>query len=259
MLFGHDQKIDIFKKLTASGNLSHAYLFYGEPEIGKFTFARSLAHFLEYGGPFDTAQGRPLIDYQEVLPDPEKRSIGIDAVRQVKNFLFQKPFKSERRLVVIDQAQTLTDEAQGALLKIVEEPPATALVIVIASEPTVLLPPLLSRLIKVYFSKLPKEEVERILVRDYKITPAKAAAAARRSFGRLGRARKNLEKATVVPNGENESLENDLSQKTLTLYLEDKVKNAALIGWLLQREWAANAYNLNPHLQRKAVELKLNG
>jgi DNA polymerase-3 subunit delta' len=258
MLFGCKEKIEIFKKLISNDGLSHAYLFFGEPQVGKFTFAKSLAYFLEYGEPFDTARDKPLIDFQEILPDPEKGTIGIDTARQIKNFLFQKPFRSKKRLVLIDQAQVLTVEAQGALLKIVEEPPPSALLILIVNESSVLLPPLLSRLTKVYFSRFPQKELEQILISRYKVSKERAKNITKESFGRIGRALSLLAgRKTDEADQREESFEVYLSRLILRHYLRDKFRHSGVINWLLIKEWQANTFNLNPNLQRKAVSANL--
>ena len=79
MLYGHEDKKELFRRLAESDNLSHAYLFYGYSGIGKFYFARALASFLE-SGEFDPAgagEEKPLIDSRIFLPD-EKRKIGVE-------------------------------------------------------------------------------------------------------------------------------------------------------------------------------------
>jgi DNA polymerase-3 subunit delta' len=137
-----------FKKLASENRLSHAYLFHGEKQAEIFLFVQSLANFLENGN-----FGKPKKLLKEILvvsPD-EKNIIGIDAVKQLKNFLWQKPVNSSRRLAVVNGAQNLTPQAQHAALKIVEEPPQSALIIFIAATVEDLLPTLNSRLQKIYF------------------------------------------------------------------------------------------------------------
>ena len=139
-----------FKKLAENKNLSHAYLFFGEEENEeKFFFAQSLANFLE-NGVFEP----PKILLRETLivsPD-EKNSVGIDAVREIKRFLWQKPVVSFCRAAIVKNADVLTPEAQHAVLKIVEEPPENSLLVFIVKNQENLLPTLVSRFQKIYFS-----------------------------------------------------------------------------------------------------------
>src|SRR3990167_1336932 len=57
---------------------------------------------------------------------PTKSTITIDQIRWMKKYIFEKPFSISHKLVIIEEAQALTTAAQGALLKILEEPPAHA-------------------------------------------------------------------------------------------------------------------------------------
>jgi len=137
----------IFQKLIKTNNLAQGYLMFGRPEID---FVQKLANFLE-AEEWKISE-RPLSDLFFIEPD-EKGKISLDTVKKVREFLWQKPVQSERRLVVIDQAQTLTPQAQNALLKIVEEPPSYALLILLTPDPEVLIAPMRSRLQKIFCNK----------------------------------------------------------------------------------------------------------
>lgn len=193
MLVGHKLLADSFKSLVQSEQLAHGYLFFGSDGVGKRLFALSLANFLSSGG--GSAFGGELID-GKILNDAfliqpnENKAIGIDAVREIKNFLYQRPNMSSRRTVIIDEAEFLTTEAQNALLKITEEPPASSLLILIARDPEVLMPTLASRLQKVYFSGLKFREVEEWLVKEHSVSKTEAEHLARGSFGSPGLALK---------------------------------------------------------------------
>lgn len=76
---------------------------------------------------------------------PDKGSIGIDQVRLLQNFLATKPISQKKKLGIIFQAQTLTAQAQNALLKTLEEGPADSQIIFITSDESFLLPTVLSR------------------------------------------------------------------------------------------------------------------
>jgi len=255
MFLGHKDKIEIFKRLIEENSLTHAYLFYGEPQLGKFTFAKSLAYLLEYNV-FEIIN-KPLIDFKEILPDPEKGIIGIKVVQEIKNFVFQKPFRSKKRLVLIDQANTLTFEAQSALLKILEEPSPSALFILIVNEPSVLLPPLLSRLTKVYFKRFSYKELEEILISNFNLSKDKAKEIAKKSFGRIGLAL-SLISDKKLNNASKEESSNFFSQLILNYYLKDKFRYSKIISWLLLKEWQMNTLNLNFNLQKKAALVYIN-
>ncbi len=183
MLLGHHAILEDFERLLARGRLAHGYFFFGSVGVGKYFFAQEFARFLERGTWFAETT-RPLSDALFVSPE-EGGSIGIDAARAVKEFLAERPIVSAYRTVVIDRAGALTTEAQNALLKIAEEPPAQALLILIASAKESLLPTLASRLQSIYFGRVPTAAVAEWLVAQG--VPKKAAtAAAEQSDGKPG-------------------------------------------------------------------------
>lgn len=147
----NNKLVDDFKRLIEKDRLSHAYLFFGGNEAdreAKIIFAESLANFLE-NGKFEKST-KPLIELL-CLEQDEKGTIGIDAVRQLKYFLYQKPINSERRTAVIRHSEDLTPEAKNAVLKIVEEPPENSLIVFVARNEDNLPRTLVSRLQKIYF------------------------------------------------------------------------------------------------------------
>ncbi len=193
MIVGHKKIAEDLMKLVKSGELSHGYIFYGPAMVGKRTTAQALARFLEKGG-FDVpAEGEVLQDsmvvdlaYAKYLDPNVKDSIGIDAVREVKNFLWQKPNASERRTLIIDDAELLTTEAQNALLKVTEEPPASSLLIVIVSDLEGVMGTIQSRLQKVYFGSVPEAEIKKWLVKEHAVVETKAGPFANRALGKPG-------------------------------------------------------------------------
>ena len=184
MLIGHEDKIKIFKTLVEKNNLSHGYLFFGEPNVGKTTFALALANLIEKGE-FNKPD---LILSESKLIQIEEGSIGIDQIREIKHFLSQKPVSSSRRVVIIEQAGKLTSQAQNAVLKIAEEPPASGLIILTANNPDVLLATLRSRLQLVYFGRVLEKEIVSLLEKEYGVPNKKAQEVASVSLGKPGRA-----------------------------------------------------------------------
>ncbi len=153
-----------FKNLIKSGNLFHAYLFFGggnlsEAKREKFNFAVSLANFME-----NKDFAIPLKNLNELLiiGIDEKKSVGIESVRKIKNFLYQKPVFSNYRTVIIKDSENLTVEAQNAILKIAEEPPKNSLIIFISPSEEIILPALSSRLQKIHFPFKRDLEFEKV-------------------------------------------------------------------------------------------------
>jgi len=74
-----------------------------------------------------------------------ENTLGIEEIRNVQKKIFLKPFKGEKKAIILQKAHLATIEAQNALLKILEEPPANTRIIVLASSKEAFLPTILSR------------------------------------------------------------------------------------------------------------------
>lgn len=238
-----------FETLIAKEELGHAYLFDGDREIGKALFAEHLAARIERG--IFEVSAEPLLDRMRVSPN-ERGNLGIDEVRALKHFLWQTPVRSSRRVAIIDGAEALTPEAQGALLKIVEEPPAHGLLVLVTYDSQALTAPLLSRLTKIYFPRMSSCALAAFLVKEKKCSSAEAARIASRAYGRVGRALALLADEPPVADEVGAQLE----ARIVALRERDLVKNSATLRWLLERALLVAQFNVNAPLQKKAVEYK---
>lgn len=182
-IIGHERIIADLARAADRGTLRHAYLFFGGGNVGKSTVARGLMHHLE-GGLFEPSD-KVLNDGLLVMPEADG-SIGIEAARAVKLFLSQRPNVSRRRTVVIEHAEALTPEAENALLKVAEEPPSSALLILIARNEESLVPTLVSRLTKLYFGAVPEPEIITWLMNEHSVSGVIAREVARHSRGAPG-------------------------------------------------------------------------
>lgn len=149
---GFEKNKRYFEKLLAEQALAHAYLFTGQEMIGKRTFALDLARIAN-GFLGDSAH-----DPDRLILD-RGRGMGIDEVRTLRRFLSLRPYVGRYRLVIIDEAEGLREEAASALLKVLEEPPASALIFLISANPRALLPTIFSRTMEIKFAPHPREEL----------------------------------------------------------------------------------------------------
>ena len=181
MVVGHSHLIQDFQKLAQQRRLAQGYIFFGEPEVGKFYLTQHLVSFLECG--IFELPSRPLQDALLLLD-----ATGIDAMRQIKNFLWQKPAISSKRVVAVDDADRLTPEAQNAILKINEEPPPHTMIILVVRHLENLIAPLLSRMQKIYFGRLRDTEMRMFVEHNEREAVQKYPQLVELSWGRPGRA-----------------------------------------------------------------------
>ena len=225
-----------FKRLIKNNKLFHAYFFFGEDEEDIFLFAQALANFLENG--IFSAQLLSASGWKETLivSPNEKGTIGIDAIRFLKNFLWQKSIDSKLRIVIIKGSQNLTPEAQNAALKIAEEPPESALIIFIAKTAEDLLPALNSRFQKIYFPA----------ARNY----AEPRIAEQSSL----RGRQNAELRGKNSCESTNEIEVDQFFKNLIGNLKkDPIKNSQKLKETLRRLTLIKEFNTNKRLQMKTL------
>jgi len=211
-IYGHDGLVERFRRILGSGKLASTYLFVGPAGIGKRRFALELAHSLlcterpeaeldpcgkcESCRMFATGSHPDL----EVVGLPaEKSSLPIEIFigdREHRNQeglchrIGLRPFFGRRKVAIVDDADHFNTSSANCLLKTLEEPPPSALLILIGTSPSRQLPTIRSRSQIVRFQPLSTETVAQILVETGAITDNEAAhRAAELSEGSVERAR----------------------------------------------------------------------
>ncbi len=179
---GHKKNWEDLKELSEANRLPHALLFCGLSGIGKKAVALHLIQFLfclsrTKDGPCETCPSCKRVETRE-HPDlrwiePEKDVIKIEKIRELKNALVLKPFEAPLKVAVIEEAHLMNAAASNALLKTLEEPPASTLIFLITDSPNRLLKTTLSRCQKIPFSPLSEVEVRQVFEAQGKVLDAR--------------------------------------------------------------------------------------
>lgn len=209
-LRGHDGAVEALRRAIAGGHLAHAYLLGGPRGVGKETLARRLAQTLiapraddptvpdletraarqiEAGTGADVehiAIGGICDESSHDHAGDRSTRIRICQVRRLERVSALSPFASARRVFIIDAADDLQLEAAHALLKTIEEPPPSALFLLLAADPDALLPTIRSRCQEFTLRPLPYAALAAALQEDAALDGGEAAALAHLAHGRYG-------------------------------------------------------------------------
>ncbi len=179
-LTGHDQAEHTLLEALRGGRLPHAWLITGPEGVGRATLAYRFARRLLAGGAgtLEMAPTHPvfrrvaagthadLLTIEREWDDKKKRlkkNIAADAVREIPGFLHLTPAEGGWRVVIVDGAEDMNAHSANALLKVLEEPPARAVLMLISATPGRLLPTLRSRCRTLSLSPLTQGAMDQVL------------------------------------------------------------------------------------------------
>lgn len=201
-LLGNERLKDNLRSSIGRGRISHFYLISGPAGSGKHTLARILAAAILCTGsnkPCGScshcrkALGNGHPDYI-TIDDPEKKTVPVELIRQARADIYIRPNEADHKVYLFPRAQDMGIPGQNALLKVLEEPPAYGVFILLTDNPEKLLPTVRSRCTELALNALPEKTLRDALAQRFPASSEDAIhAAAIRSGGFLGQAAAILE------------------------------------------------------------------
>ncbi len=197
-IIGQEQIVGHMKSAVREGKVSHAYIIAGEKGSGKKMLANTFAMTIqcEEGGTEPCGMCRsckqalsgnnPDIRY---ITHEKPNVISVDEIRvQLNSDIAIKPYSRSRKIYIIDEAEKMNVQAQNAMLKTIEEPPEYAVIILLVTNPGIMLQTILSRCILLNIRAVDRKKMIRLLTDKYGASEYMAELAADFSDGNVGKA-----------------------------------------------------------------------
>ena len=194
---GNTPLVEQLKTAASSGKASHAYLFLGGAGAGKRlianTFAKALQCEEDGGKPCGNCRSCQSFDHGNhpdiIYVRGEKKNIVVDEIReQILETVDLKPYHYQKKIYIIEKADTMNIQAQNALLKTLEEPPAHALFLLLAERAEAFLPTILSRVVTMKIRPLSEGMIAEYLMEKSGLSEEESHILAAYAQGRIGQA-----------------------------------------------------------------------
>jgi len=187
---GHQKQWQYLKQSAQNDVLAQAYLFHGPSQVGKKKIALELCDWI----------GVNYTNLKIIEPKADRETqrpkIAVEEIKELKNHFSLSVAGKDYKIAVIDNAQTMTRDAQSAMLKLLEEPRGKSLIILIAQSPDQLLETIVSRCQLVRFNILSKDVLSSYLEKQ-NLKEEEKRMALWLSFGKPGRMINYLEQKEV--------------------------------------------------------------
>lgn len=184
---GHQKIISVLQKNIKSGKLAHAYLFSGPEGVGKKTVAFNFIKAIQCQGIkkpcnqclncFQIGKNihpDTIIFQKDITSDSEGgQEIKISEMREIQKKMNLKQYSAPYKILLLDRAENLSDEAANSLLKFLEEPKGKTLIILITNNINMVLPTIISRCVTINFLLVPKSKMLKYFERKVKLLQSK--------------------------------------------------------------------------------------
>ena len=172
----HEELLEKIIGSVRQGKNPHSYIFEGADGIGKGEAAKLISASVlcteKNNAPCGVCKSCIMAkagthpDVKYIVPEKDKKTIGVNPIRDLNDDAFIKPFFSDKKVYILD-GELMTVEAQNAFLKTLEEPPAYAVFIITVSDSAKLLQTIISRCALIKFLPLPSRRMEKYLSEKY--------------------------------------------------------------------------------------------
>lgn len=174
-LIGNEQIKQILQNTVQLNKISHSYMFIGQAGIGKTLFAKEFAKMIlcQDNNSKPCNKCKSCIELENnnnpdfTIIEPEDNKIKIEQIRNLQSKVLEKPIISNRKVYIIKEADTMTQEAANCLLKTLEEPPEYITIILIGANESMFLNTIRSRCTKILFSKIDDNILKKFLEENY--------------------------------------------------------------------------------------------
>lgn len=197
-IIGHEQIIEHLTNAVTMDKVSHAYILNGPDKSGKRMLAEAFAMTLQC----EKKGSSPCLDCHSCKqamnhnqPDiiyvqhEKPNTVSVDDIReQVNRDIDVKPYSSPYKIYIIDEAEKMNVQAQNALLKTIEEPPAYAVLLLLTTNADLFLPTIRSRCVTLNLKAVPDEVIRRYLMEKCGVPDYQADVCVAFAQGNVGKA-----------------------------------------------------------------------
>ena len=202
-IIGHDDVVNHLQNAIQMGKVSHAYIFNGEVGAGKKMLASAFAlalqcekHGTDPCMECDSCKRALSKNHPDIITITHEKpnSIGIEDIRiQLIDDVSIKPYTGPYKIYILNEAEKLTLQAQNALLKTIEEPPAYAVILLLTSNADSLLPTISSRCVTLNLRPVKESDVKEYLMEHMHLPDYQAQIDAAFAQGNIGKAKQIAE------------------------------------------------------------------
>lgn len=197
-IIGHEQIIQHLQNAIKMDKISHAYILNGPDKSGKKMIAEAFAMTLQC----ETQGTEPCMECHSCKqamnhnqPDiiyvthEKPNTLSVSDIRdQLVNDVDVKPYSSKYKVYIVDEAEKMNPQAQNALLKTIEEPPAYAVILLLTSNADAFLPTILSRCVTLNLKVVPDKKIKKFLMEERKVPDYQADVCVAFAQGNVGKA-----------------------------------------------------------------------